>query len=134
MLRKLLVMVILFSTGSCAAHSAPLSPVETPPAAPPSLAPISPLATPTEPIEQGALVQRAIDDLARRLDIEPALLQVRSSTSDELPAGDLGCPQPDRPALAQPAIISGQRIILQAGSVDYEYRASGTQLVYCGPR
>jgi hypothetical protein len=134
MLRKFVVIVTLFSISSCAAPPLQNSPVRTSTSAPQPIAPLSPLVTPTAPLEHGALVQHAIVDLARRLGVEPALVQLESITSDEFPGGDLGCPSPDRPALPQPAMISGQRIVLRVGNVNHEYRAAGMQLLYCEPR
>jgi hypothetical protein len=81
---------------------------------------------------QTELIQRAINDLAQRLSIDPISIKVQQVIADEFPAPDLGCPPPDRTPLPQPALISGQRILLQAAEQVYEYRAKGTELRYCG--
>jgi hypothetical protein len=73
-------------------------------------------------------------DLAQRTNLEAATIQIESIQPDEFPAGDLGCPQPDGTAAAMPAFVTGQRIILRVGNVRYEYRAAGTQVLYCGVR
>jgi hypothetical protein len=77
---------------------------------------------------------RAILDLASRLGISSDRITIERVESDEFPAGGLGCTQSGQPQRAIPAIISGQRIILRAADKTYEYRASGTELVYCGMR
>jgi hypothetical protein len=75
-----------------------------------------------------------MSDLAQRLGIASTLIRLESIVSDEFSGGDLGCPQPDQSPLAQPAIISGQRILLDTQGTRYEYRTAGRSVVYCGMR
>lgn len=105
--------------------------VETPPGrATPSSSPIT--ATPS--FEMTDIVSRAINDLATRLGVSPDQVEVLSITPDEFPASNLGCgeygEQPDRPI---PALVTGQRIVLEARGRSYVYHTHGPQVVYCGP-
>lgn len=79
-------------------------------------------------------VQAAIDDLAGRLNVEPALIGLISISADEFPAGDLGCPDPKKPSKPLDAIVSGQRVLLEFEGQDYEYHIRPGQVVYCGIR
>lgn len=79
-------------------------------------------------------VQAAIDDLAGRLNIEPALIVLISTSADEFPAGDLGCPDPKKPSKPLDAIVSGQRVLLEFEGQDYEYHIRPGQIAYCGFR
>ena len=78
------------------------------------------------------LPERAAEDLASRLGVQPGDLRIVSVTADEFPAGDLGCPQPGVTPLPMPAIVTGQVILLEVDGVQYRYHAHGPQLVYCG--
>jgi hypothetical protein len=105
----------------------PASPIATPL----TIVPESPLALPTPARPQRA-VQQAVLDLTLRLNVDSSAIQIETLQPDEFPAGDLGCPQPGETALPMPAFVTGQRIILKVGDARYEYRAAGTQIVYCG--
>jgi hypothetical protein len=83
-----------------------------------------------------AAVDWARVDLADRLDAPLDSIQLEEVTSDEFPAGNLGCPQGETaqtPGAAMPAIVSGWRITLRAAEETYEYRARASEVVYCGP-
>ena len=99
---------------------------------------ISPLPTPTQiatlPVIRSSAPETARADLAHRLKLVPESVSVERIEPDEFPAGDLGCPQPGQTPRAIPALISGQRILLRVASQIYEYRASGSDVVYCGIR
>jgi len=81
---------------------------------------------------------RAIDDLARRLDVAPAQIRVMRSYRDEFPAYGLGCPnakaQPTEIARGSGALVTGQVILIAFGSSEYEYHARAGQIAFCGPR
>jgi hypothetical protein len=133
-MRKHLIILVVWLIGGCTPLNFVPSP-STPPTnftSPLVLPSASPLSTPRP--ELARPVQRAIDDLARRLKLTPAQIQLETVSSDEFPAGDLGCPQPDQPSRALPAIISGQRVLLLAQGTRYEYRTAGSDVVYCGAR
>lgn len=117
-----------------APRSSPLAPT----VARPTLTVIaSPTSTPNTP-RRGNVAANAAAlatlDLARRLGIAPDDISVERVESDEFPADNLGCPSSERPPLPIPAIVSGQRIMLRASGKLYEYRAKGTEIVYCGSR
>lgn len=79
-------------------------------------------------------VQPVIDDLANRLNTEPASIELVSVNADEFPAGDLGCPDPKNPSKPIDAIVSGQRVLLKFEDTYYEYHMRPGQIVYCGIR
>jgi hypothetical protein len=129
LLAELLTVLLL---GACAPFS------RTSPIATPTLRSTLPVPVATAPSAQPTLTrhqrvaQQAVLDLAQRVNLDAAIIQIESIQADEFPAGDLGCPQPDGTAAAMPAFVTGQRITLRAGNAHYEYRAAGTQLIYCG--
>lgn len=78
------------------------------------------------------VVQVTIQDLAGKLAIDPAEIELVSVDVDELPAKTLGCSSKNQPgAPVVPAFVSGKIIRLRAGGELYEYHASGRQVVYC---
>lgn len=78
------------------------------------------------------VVEVAIEDLAGKLAIDPAEIELVSVDVDELPAKTLGCSTKNQPgAPVVPAFVSGKIIRLRAGDEIYEYHASGRQVVYC---
>jgi len=118
--------------------SAPATP--TPPAA---ITPGSPCPTVTRDVIPSPTVPRpsaentvvrASADLAARLAVSVAAVELVSVTPDEFPASNLGCgefsKQPDRPI---PALVTGQRIVLDVSGHRYVYHAHGPQIAYCGP-
>ncbi len=74
---------------------------------------------------------RAIADLAKRLDINADRIEVVRVESVEWPDTSLGCPQPGQ-AYAQ-VITPGQILVLSANGQEYEYHTSGDQIVACEP-
>jgi hypothetical protein len=77
-------------------------------------------------------VGATIQDLARRLNVAPADVEVVEVVGDEFPAGDLGCPSPEQPARPIPALVTGQRITLSVSDTAYLYHTHGQQIVFCG--
>lgn len=76
--------------------------------------------------------QIAIDDLAGRLDVAQEMIELISSSGDDFPASDLGCPNPKSPTRPVDALVTGQRVILSSGGVRYEYHVHGGRVAYCG--
>lgn len=78
-------------------------------------------------------VRRAAADLARRLDAPVESVELISTAPDEFPASNLGCTEyggePERPI---PALVTGQRILLEVHGRRYVYHAHGVRVVYCG--
>jgi len=79
-------------------------------------------------------VVTAQQDLASRLGIAIDEVTVTRVTDEMFPAGDLGCPCPGCPASPQTGLVSAQRIILAAKDKEYEYRARGMAVLFCGER
>ncbi len=135
MIRKFLVVTILFVTSSCLPLIPPPAPLSAPATVPsPISTPLSP-ALPTssraQTVEPITAVQRAIEDLAARLTIEPDVIQVVSVADDDFPVdGWLGCGK-IKSEVVRPAFVTGQSIRLRAQNIIYEYRAHGGQLVFC---
>lgn len=92
-------------------------------------------ATPT-PVPGGAgydaIVQAAIDDLARRLGVGSQTIALVSISGDEFPAGDLGCPSPKETPRPIPAFVTGQVIVLEVQGEQYIYHARKGQVAFCG--
>jgi len=82
--------------------------------------------------EQAAITAR--QDLAARLGIAADKVTVTRITEEMFPAGDLGCPCLGCPASPQTGLVSAQRIILVAEGQEYEYRARGMAVLFCGER
>jgi hypothetical protein len=76
----------------------------------------------------------AQQDLAARLGIAVDAVTVSRVTEEMFPAGDLGCPCPGCPSSPMTGLVSGQRIILVARDKEYEYRARGMAVLFCGER
>ena len=92
----------------------------------------TPLGT-SPPLERA--IAQAQQDLARRLGLPAEQITLVGAGSDEFPAANLGCPQEGgAPPAPMPALVSGWRITLRAGERVYEYRARGSELVFCGAR
>jgi hypothetical protein len=77
-------------------------------------------------------VNLAIDDLARRLEVQAAAIQLIDVRSDEFPAGDLGCPQPGVTPRPIPAFVTGQVILLEYQAERYIYHVHRTEIAFCG--
>lgn len=75
------------------------------------------------PGESNALVQKAKRDLAARLNIEIAAIDLVRFDEVTWRNGSLGCPQPGM-AYTQ-ALVNGSLIVLRAGGVQYEYHSGG---------
>ena len=81
------------------------------------------------PDPQRALVDQAIADLARRLQVSPEAVQVRRVEAVEWPDTSLGCPEPGM--MYAQVITPGYRIILAVGEELHEYHASRSRVIYC---
>ncbi len=79
-------------------------------------------------------VTAAQEDLAVRLGLSTTEIAMVRITQEMFPAGDLGCPCPKCPASPMTGLVEAQRIILTARGKEYEYRARGMRVVFCGER
>jgi len=87
--------------------------------------------TPEGRLPSGAqqVVQLAIADLARVLDLAPEEISVTSVEAVEWPDASLGCPE--QGMMYAQVITPGYRVVLQAGGQAYEYHSGDGRLVLC---
>ena len=81
---------------------------------------------------QPAAEELAVADLAGRLGIKPTAITVREVIEVEWPDASLGCPQPGM--MYAQVITPGQRIVLEANGLTYEYHATQSSVILCSPR
>jgi hypothetical protein len=85
--------------------------------------------TPTVPNLQD-LIEKAKDDLARRLSISMAHISLLEARDVVWPNSSLGCPQPGM--LYADVLTPGFLILLSADNQEYEYHAGkGSDVFYC---
>jgi hypothetical protein len=73
-----------------------------------------------------SFVDRAVADLARRLNVDPAGIMVLEARAVVWPDGSLGCP---RPGVEYTQMVQeGVRIRLQLGVRTYAYHGGGSRL------
>jgi hypothetical protein len=85
----------------------------------------------TTPGSTEGVVHRAKSDLAQRLGLASAGIDVVRVTRVELPIQDLGCPGSKEPEFTIPALVTGYEIILSAGGKEHVYHARGARVVFC---
>lgn len=103
---------------------------------PPVLGPeVTPIALPTGPAMNEVILPTPYDsyvenlvalsraDLARRLSLDPAQIEVVDAASVTWPDGSLGCPQPGM--MYTQVLVDGLRIRLRAGDQVYVYHSGG---------
>ena len=100
------------------------APVETPSSSPSEGEPTSPATSPPTTPSAGR-GEVAVADLATRLGIEPAAVEVVSVEEVTWRDGSLGCAQPGM-AYTQ-ALVAGSRIVLRAEGVEHEYHQGGSK-------
>ena len=107
----------------------------TPPEEEPAGLPAPPTPTPLlSGLRQPALIEQAVADLAARLAVPAAQIEVVEVLQDEFPVANLGCPSSSKkedPTI--PALVTGLIIRLRALDADYEYHGHWRQVVFCGP-
>lgn len=123
--------------------TAPTSGADTTVTSPSTARPVSPTTKPTtppppmsDPTEENTVptdaspVDIAVADLAERLDVDPADIEVVSIEEVTWPDGSLGCPEPGM-AYTQ-ALVDGSRIVLSVDDTEYEYHSGrGGDPFYC---
>jgi len=84
------------------------------------------------PAVSGPAADAAVADLASRLDLRPDAIRVVSVEDVEWPSGSLGLPEPGM--MYTLALVAGQRIVLEAGDRQFEYRTAqnGQTVRYAG--
>ena len=87
--------------------------------------------TPTPcPIKPKAAVDKAKEDLASRLKVEPEEIEVVSVVQGEFPLPNLGCPG-EEPLVAPPALVMGYEIVLKVRGKEYRYRSFHNLVIPC---
>ena len=72
--------------------------------------------------EHQATIDAAVTDLAARLDVEPAAIELESFTTVVWSDGALGCPKPGE--MYTQALVDGSRTVLVADGRTYQYHAA----------
>lgn len=81
----------------------------------------------SDPMDQ--LVELAKQDLAARLNIDPAAINAKSAENVDWPDGSMGCA---RPGMFYTQVITpGYEIILTANGQDYRYTGARGSLALC---
>lgn len=79
----------------------------------------------------GTIVEQAIADLAARLGVDPATIEVVSVEEVDWPDASIGCPQPGM-SYAQ-VIVNGTKIVLSVDGTEYAYHQGGSREVFYCP-
>lgn len=122
------VMSLLLALAACA--SAAPEPTFVPPVVEPATSPATPSAQEPAATVEFELVQpedpeaklrtvAAVNDLASRLDIDRAEIEVVAFEAVTWRDGSLGCPQPDM--MYTQALVDGYVVQLRAGEETYQY-------------
>ena len=83
---------------------------------------MTPSNNPQAPINLPQAIQLAQADLARRLNVSTAAIQVLEAKAVTWRDGSLGCPQPGM--MYTQALVDGYFIRLSVGGIDYDYHGS----------
>ena len=81
----------------------------------------APTETSTMPSDLEAVIHTARADLAARLDVDPAAIEVASAGRVTWSDGSLGCPEPGK--MYTQALVDGYRVVLSHDGTRYEYHA-----------
>jgi len=84
----------------------------------------------TPPSVEG-LVGLAKRDLAQRLGLSIAEMDVLRVVEMELPIQNLGCPGKGEPGFTIPAFVMGYEIVLSAKGEEHVYHGHGARVVFC---
>lgn len=114
------------------------SPVATPTVQPAPTTAVTPMTADQLPAKLD-IVNRAKTDLAERIGVSVDEISVVSTTVDEFPGENFGCPdrfktdgkQTQSESGVSPAFVTATEIVLQANNTQYHYRGKGTQVVFC---
>jgi len=83
-------------------------------------------------VQESSLMEKAKQDLAKRLNIPADQISVRSMESVEWPDTSLGCPEEGK--MYAQVVLPGYKILLEAKGKVYEYHAGGKDVVFCKKR
>jgi hypothetical protein len=76
-------------------------------------------------------VEDAVSDLADRLGVSPAGINVISQEDVTWPDASVGCPEPGR--IYAQVLVPGRRIVLESGGRRYAYHSGGNQRPFLCP-
>ena len=120
---------VVVSAGSCARDATPRSAPASEEMTMSTGEPAAPMLPFTEWSEEA---QQAAEDLAARLHVAAEAVEIVRVTTQEMPAGDLGCPSVPSKTAAQPAgIVLGKEVVLRCGGETYVYHVHGRRMVLC---
>ena len=122
MLLTTLVILALAACGGAASQVASVSVTTTNSVVETTTSEEQPVAT--EPVydpELSPIVERALADLAARLEVEESSIEVLSAELVTWPDGSRGCPQPGM--FYTQALVEGSRVLLRSGETTYPYHA-----------
>jgi hypothetical protein len=129
-----LLAVWLLSACVPPALTSPVATLSSPPLTPLVPAVTAPAAQPTLDRPQRAAVERAIADLAARLNVEVHEITVDAVTSIEITIPDTACEPEHSLQPSIPAQVVGQEIILAVRNQTYIYHARGADVMLCNVR
>ncbi len=74
----------------------------------------------------------AAENLATRLQVLVEAVEIVQVTTEEMPAGDLGCPSaPSKSTVEPTGIVLGKEVVLRHGEETYVYHVYGRRVVLC---
>lgn len=98
----------------------PLKPPSTSPAPSLTVVDTTKIAPSQTKTDLATVTQRAKEDLAKRLNVDPASIKVVSEKEVTWNDGSMGCPQPEM--MYTQALVEGSQVVLASGK-NYEYHA-----------
>ncbi len=88
-----------------------------------------PLSTPSDPVLQ-SLVEKARNDLAKRLSVAAADIEITGASRVDWPDASLGCPKPG--VMYIQVVTPGFQIMLETGGKQYLYHTDDRErVVFC---
>ncbi|NIM95906.1 MAG: hypothetical protein GTO18_19580 [Anaerolineales bacterium] len=126
-----LIVLLAVMTAGCTESMSTTAPAIS--TSTPNIIDVSPPPTSTEvaiPSEAEPLVNRAVADLAARLNVSEEKIDVVKVESVEWPDTSLGCPQPG--IMYADVIIPGHNVVMIVNQDIYEYHEGSGQEIICG--
>jgi hypothetical protein len=93
----------------------------TPRSGPSTTSTIDPTPTSEDPMQHEEVVEKAIQDLAGRLDVSAADIEVIEVKDVQWPDGALGCPEDGK--MYTQAVVDGSQVLLGVDERTYDYHA-----------
>jgi hypothetical protein len=80
-------------------------------------------------VQEKSLIEKAKQDLSKRLSIPEDQISLKSIESVEWSDTSLGCPEKGK--MYAQVVVPGYKIILEAQGKTYEYHAGGSSVIFC---